>query len=221
MENLRAMLSQYNPEDSLYFGHRYTKTSFPEGYMAGRVIQQTFYIEKMFHPFLLPSGGGYILSKKALKIFIEDLLPTDCGGLDGENDIGNEDFSMGICLTNHSIFVDCRDEKQQKRFFPVGMEHHTWFTYDFEHYWYFQDLYYKSPQGGLDCCSEKSVQFHYIGAGELYQLDYLIYKVHPFGIADDPSLDLLPPKLTLEEILASSNAKSERRKHKEMGLDYR
>jgi glycoprotein-N-acetylgalactosamine 3-beta-galactosyltransferase len=35
MENLRYMLFQYNPEDSLYFGHRFTKKWNTHGYMAG------------------------------------------------------------------------------------------------------------------------------------------------------------------------------------------
>jgi glycoprotein-N-acetylgalactosamine 3-beta-galactosyltransferase len=35
MENLRYMLFQYNPEDSLYFGHRFTLKGTPHGYMAG------------------------------------------------------------------------------------------------------------------------------------------------------------------------------------------
>lgn len=159
------------------------------------------------------------MSKKSLRIFIEDLLPTGCGGFNGKSDTGYEDFSMGICLTNHSIFVDCRDEKQQKRFFPVGIEHHTKFNHDLGRFWYFQDLYYKSHQGGLNCCSEKFVQHHYIDPKKLYQLDYLIYKVHPFGLADDLGLDVLPPKLALKEILARSNTESERRKLKEMRLD--
>jgi glycoprotein-N-acetylgalactosamine 3-beta-galactosyltransferase len=35
MENLRYMLFQYNPEDPLYFGHRFTLKDEPNGYMAG------------------------------------------------------------------------------------------------------------------------------------------------------------------------------------------
>ena len=35
MENMRYMLYQYNPEDSLYLGHRFFRTSFTTGYMAG------------------------------------------------------------------------------------------------------------------------------------------------------------------------------------------
>lgn len=35
-----------------------------------------------------------------------------------------EDLEMGRCLTHSAIFVDCRDERHQKRFFPVGVEEH-------------------------------------------------------------------------------------------------
>lgn len=52
MENLRYMLKQYKPENSLYFGHRFDRGFLREGYMA---------------------GGGYVLSKKTLSNFIKEL----------------------------------------------------------------------------------------------------------------------------------------------------
>lgn len=55
MENLRYLLYQYESNTSLYFGYRYSIDSLPQGYMA---------------------GGGYILSKKALVMFVEKLLPS-------------------------------------------------------------------------------------------------------------------------------------------------
>lgn len=157
------------------------------------------------------------MSRKALEIFVKELLPKNCGGLNGESDTGSEDLSAGICLHDHAIFVDCRDEKHEKRFFPIGMETHTWGRQDMS-YWYFQDLYYNATQGNLDCCSDKMIQLHYIGPKELHKLEYLIYRVHPFGLEDNPALDILPRKLSIDEIIAASNAKSERREHKDMGI---
>lgn len=60
LENIRYMLYQYHAQTALYFGHRFTlsKTEVDhfEGYMA---------------------GGGYILSKKALRKLVEDIFPKE------------------------------------------------------------------------------------------------------------------------------------------------
>lgn len=72
MENLRYMLYQYRPQTSLYFGSRFAIEYDPYSYMA---------------------GGFYILSKKALVKFVENILPNetmcryDAGGA--------EDWEMG------------------------------------------------------------------------------------------------------------------------------
>ena len=50
MENLRYFLKDYNSSDPVYFGRRY-KTFVKQGYMSG--------------------GAGYVLSKEALRRFVE------------------------------------------------------------------------------------------------------------------------------------------------------
>lgn len=39
LENLRFMLHQYQPETSLYFGHRYSVEDNEDGYMAGEIYK--------------------------------------------------------------------------------------------------------------------------------------------------------------------------------------
>lgn len=182
VENLRYMLSQYNPKTALVFGHRYASISIDEGYMA---------------------GGAYVLSKKALKKFGEKLVHNDslCH-ITGEA----EDLEMGMCLAHSAIFVDCRDELHQKRFFPAGAEEHMRHMNDLT-YWYTRAIYYYSPDASTSCCSDTSVQFHYIPPLEMYVFEYFIYKVHPFGLVDHPQ-ESLPRKLTLEEIIKASDANS-------------
>jgi glycoprotein-N-acetylgalactosamine 3-beta-galactosyltransferase len=72
VENLRYMLSAYNASDPLYFGCRF-KPYVKQGYMSG--------------------GAGYVLSREALKRFVEGGIPdkSKCRGDHG----GAEDVEMG------------------------------------------------------------------------------------------------------------------------------
>lgn len=118
-------------------------------------------------------------------------------------------------MQNYSISVDCRDERHQKRFFPVGLNDHFKAKASPE-YWYDKNRWYDSSQGNLDCCSDTMVAMHYVTPKEMYFLDYLIYRVHPFGIEKQIRKDL-PRKFTLKEILNASDVYSNSsnfRKHK-------
>ena len=66
--------------------------------------------------------------------------------------------------------------------------------------------YYNITQGSLDCCSDTVAGLHYIDPIDMYMLDYLIYRVNPYGV--DQHDDKKPPKLALAEILRRSNEKS-------------
>ena len=72
VENLRYMLSAYNTSDPMYFGCRF-KPYVKQGYMSG--------------------GAGYVLSREALKRFVEQALPdkTKCR----QDHEGSEDVEMG------------------------------------------------------------------------------------------------------------------------------
>lgn len=152
------MLQKYQPESSLYFGHRYKMPDISKGYMA---------------------GGSYILSRKALEIFVEQIIPND---VCRSEYCGDEDLEMGRCLQNSTVFMDTRDEYNQKRFFPIGIEAHFKPEID-STLWYFQINFYAFiGQGSLECCSDKIIAMHYIKPSEMYYLEYLIYHVYPFGI---------------------------------------
>jgi glycoprotein-N-acetylgalactosamine 3-beta-galactosyltransferase len=168
------MLYQYNPDLSYYFGHRYKVSELEEGYMA---------------------GGGYILSRQAVKNFVQvaQTNPSQCF-INGTV----EDWEMGRCLTHNAVFLMDHDEKNQKRFFPLSIDEHLVpkekVTFD---WWYRERAYFEVEQGDLDCCSETAIAFHYISPPLMYELEYFIYKVHPFGVE---TIDKLPEKLLLNEI---------------------
>lgn len=184
MENVRYMLSHYYSKTSLYFGHRYASKYSDSGYMA---------------------GGGYILSKKALQKFVTKLM-HDKENCRNEDD-GSEDLELGICLENQTLFVDERDENKEKRFFPVGIMEHFGEKVENSTYWYDEMQYYESKYGGIECCSKTIVNLHYIEPNEMYMLDYLIYKVHPFGIESNSS-KLPINKIPLEKLIENSDIDS-------------
>jgi glycoprotein-N-acetylgalactosamine 3-beta-galactosyltransferase len=187
MENLRYKLAQYHPETSLYIGHRFAVNygDVREGYMA---------------------GGGHIFSKKALEKFVTIISPNNtlCDNHDGEAD----DLLVGQCLKKHAIFLDARDSNNQKQIFPVGVEEHMKEMAEPDmSYWYWKNLWRNVTQGGLDCCSDVYIGAHYVSTQEMYMLEYLVYKVHAFGRKKNVTEEF-PRKLTLEEIIAASDAKS-------------
>ncbi|KAL7041675.1 hypothetical protein ACKWTF_000849 [Chironomus riparius] len=184
MENVRYMLSQYHSKTSLYFGHRYASIHADSGYMA---------------------GGGYILSKKALEKFVTKLM-HDKDNCKITNE-GAEDLELGKCFENQTLFIDDRDKLKQKRFFPAGIMEHINPKTSNNAYWYNRMLYYDSKYGGLECCSDLLVNLHYINPREMYMLEHLFYKAHPFGL-DKNSTETLPPKISLNEIIKSSDEPS-------------
>lgn len=117
-------------------------------------------------------------------------------------------MEMGRCLAHHAIFVDCRDQLHQKRFFPIGVEEHMKLKTSVDPtYWYSLYQYYNVTQGNTSCCSDTSAEYHYINPREMHALEYFIYKVQPFGLNDHQS-EALPKKLSLKEIIAASDAQS-------------
>lgn len=112
-------------------------------------------------------------------------------------------------MKDFALSVDCRDDRKQKRFFPVGVGAHFRRKMDMK-YWYFKYIFYNSTQGNLDCCSDTIAGMHYIDPKEMHLLDYLIYHVHPFGL--EKNITECPPKrLKIQNIKAASKTESFRR----------
>lgn len=151
------------------------------------------------------AGGGYILSKGTLTKFITKILPN--ATLCRVNEDGSEDFEMGACLRHNAIMADERDERKQKRFFPVGFEGNHLKQLKDPDYWYDQSQYYETTIGSLECCSDTPTVFHYVSPMEMHMISYLTRNVHPFGF-DKNSSEVLPRKLKLDEILRASDVNS-------------
>uniref|UniRef100_A0A0K0FTL6 Glycoprotein-N-acetylgalactosamine 3-beta-galactosyltransferase 1 n=1 Tax=Strongyloides venezuelensis TaxID=75913 RepID=A0A0K0FTL6_STRVS len=158
VENLRFLLMPHSPSEPIYFGCKF-KPYVKQGYMSG--------------------GAGYILSKSALKKFVNEGLPDPKKCMSKES--GAEDVEMGKCLENVGVVAgDSRDSGGQHRFLPFSPNAHVNVEGKNPNDWIWKYTYYPLDQGPT-CCSDIAVTFHYVDGRGMYALDYLIYHLKPFG----------------------------------------
>lgn len=160
LENLRYMLMNHAPSEPIYYGCRF-KPYVKQGYMSG--------------------GAGYVLSKEALKRFVEVGIHNK--SICRQDADGSEDVEMGKCMEGvHVDAGDSRDALGRGRFFPFVPEHHLIPGHVSKDFWYWKYIYYESKEG-MDCCSDNAVSFHYVSPNQMYVLEYLIYHLRPYGIS--------------------------------------
>lgn len=124
-----------------------------------------------------------MLSKIALKTFVEKLLTnkTLCPRI--VRDKLSEDFSLPICLAKMNIVAgDSRDWFKRDRFFVNPPELHLFQREkNYKTDWYWKRKYYWSDDG-LNSCSNYTVSFHYVKPNFMYRLHYFTYHMKPYGI---------------------------------------
>ncbi|CAJ0928002.1 unnamed protein product, partial [Mesorhabditis belari] len=164
MENIREVLSKYDPNEPWYLGELVTS-----GYKV------------------YPSGGtGYILSRAALKKFVTalDEPKTKCRKESDEE----EDIHIGNCFryANLSLIPTVNKEGRHslipinlKDLVPDVLERNV-FTK-----WYTTKSKIK-VKTGKDCCGPKLMAVHKVTYQEMFVYDYLLYRVQ---IADLDDLD--------------------------------
>lgn len=166
VENLRYMLKDLDPNKPYYIGRRF-KPFLIQGYMSG--------------------GGGYVLSRKALKMFVEDGLDKDKPSCFTNSHSGAEDVNIGICLESLGVPVhDSLDSLKRERFHPFPPESHVNTDLIDKRNWLWSYNYHPLKVGP-ECCSDTSVTFHYISPHFMYTMEYLIYHLKPYGIVRDLS----------------------------------
>ncbi|KAF7989049.1 hypothetical protein HCN44_007359 [Aphidius gifuensis] len=177
VENLRYMLSSYDPKSPLYFGCRF-KPYVKQGYMSG--------------------GAGYVLSNEAVRKFVNEGL-NDSKKCRSDNG-GAEDVEMGKCLENINVkAMDSRDQFGRGRFFPFTPESHLIPNRVAKDLWYWNYIFYETKHG-LNCCSDSAISFHYVSPNMMYVLEYLIYHLRPYGINHSVEKLTVNPSAITEQI---------------------
>ncbi|XP_023080620.1 glycoprotein-N-acetylgalactosamine 3-beta-galactosyltransferase 1 isoform X4 [Piliocolobus tephrosceles] len=117
LDNLRWLLSKYDPEEPIYFGRRF-KPYVKQGYMSG--------------------GAGYVLSKEALKRFVDAFKTDKC-----THSSSIEDLALGRCMEIINVEAgDSRDTTGKETFHPFVPEHHLIKGYLPRTFWYWNYNYY-------------------------------------------------------------------------------
>nr|XP_027213720.1 glycoprotein-N-acetylgalactosamine 3-beta-galactosyltransferase 1-like [Penaeus vannamei] len=156
IENLRYMLSVYDPEDPIFFGSR-IKSQAKQGSVS--------------------RNAGYVLSKSALRKFVTEAM-TDSTKCNAKLE-GSEEREIGECLENVGVKAgDSRDSLGRGRFFPCKPDTLVGGKIPQA----YKETAFYAPSAGLNCCSDMAISFYNINGKKMYEYEYFFYHTRPYGI---------------------------------------
>ncbi|CAL1532601.1 unnamed protein product [Lymnaea stagnalis] len=159
MENLRYFLSGEDTEKPVYFGQRY-RLFVKQGYAAG--------------------GPGYVISKEALRRYGQRGSQNDslC-----KKESKNEDVAFGWCLENLGVILKPSLDAQN------GTRFHNWTPQNYLRGQFpknFFDYDFENGRAGVENISDYAISFHYVSPTQMYDLEFFIYHLRPYGILNMP-----------------------------------
>ncbi|XP_067648934.1 glycoprotein-N-acetylgalactosamine 3-beta-galactosyltransferase 1-like [Haliotis asinina] len=154
LENLRYFLTSQNKSEPVFFGHHFKV-----------IVKQGFY----------SGGGGYVLSKEALRRYGERGHDPKLCRPDG----GAEDVVLGKCMEKLGVrTVNTTDAFGRSRFHCFTPENHVEGRYPGWFYKYDAN----GAKKGIDSISDYAITFHYVPPQKMYDLEFYIYQLRPYGI---------------------------------------
>ncbi|KAK7462081.1 hypothetical protein BaRGS_00038491 [Batillaria attramentaria] len=161
MENLRLLLSKYDPNQPVYLGQLY-QVYTPHGFMAG--------------------GGGWLISREALRVLIEEGFEKNkCPPVERHSD----DIHIAKCLhavgvkRHYSLDKFGRESfHQQSAQEVIASKQLTRIMKRLAHF---------PQQVGRNCCSELTISFHDVDPDQMLVLDHLLYRTSVYGRVQDPA----------------------------------
>ncbi|EDV94074.1 glycoprotein-N-acetylgalactosamine 3-beta-galactosyltransferase 1 [Drosophila grimshawi] len=178
MENLRHMLSAYDPNMPVYFGYQLRR--YNVSYMSG--------------------GASYVLSREALRRFMNEAYDSDKICPEAKK-MGIEDFYMGICLQNVGVHLidssHALPNDERPKFFPLDVVNYVYNANGSIPDW-LQEMSVSQILAGSDCCSNYSIAFHYTKPERMYLYEFVLYQLRVFGRKYE---EQLPRRFTFTEML--------------------
>ncbi|UJR21988.1 hypothetical protein I4U23_025056 [Adineta vaga] len=149
VEYLKEFLKLQDPSEPVTFGYNF-KVLVDNGYHSG--------------------GASYVLSREALKRFYQAHQNSD--NKTCRKDGGMEDIEIAKCLREHGVYVGrSTDEENRDLFHPLSFSAHFLGLFP-----KWLKTYAENPlKKHYNCCSDRSVSYHYMKPQEIYLMDFLLY----------------------------------------------